>query len=252
MTGKVYGVGVGPGDPDLLTLKAVRLIAQSEVIAYPAPDNGVSFARSIAAAHFSDAVIEIPMIVPMQTQRFAAQSVYDKEAGVIATHLEAGRDVVVLCEGDPFFFGSFMYLYDRLVDRFAIEIVPGVSSLTACAGRLQQPLAARNDVLSVLPAPAPDTVLEERLALGGSFVFIKVGRHFARIRDLLIKHGLYDKAGYVERATLANERVMPLRDVAEDCAPYFSMILIYDGAEAWSSSLSSIKASSAASLEKPQ
>lgn len=233
MSGILYGVGVGPGDPDLLTLKAARLIACANVVAYPAPDSGVSFARSIVAEHISVDAVEIPMIVPMRTDRFPAQTVYDSEAEVIASHLEAGRDVVVLCEGDPFFYGSFMYLYARLADRFEIEIVPGVSSLTTVASRLRQPLAARNDVLTVIPGPLSDDAIKARLAMGGSFAIIKVGRHFSRIRTLLTEAGLADRAGYVERASLENERIFPLNEVSEDCAPYFSMILIYDGAETW-------------------
>ncbi|MCV6577207.1 MAG: precorrin-2 C(20)-methyltransferase [Cohaesibacter sp.] len=233
MSGTLYGVGVGPGAPDLITLKAAKLIAKAKVIAYPAPDSGVSFARSIVAEHISETATEIPMIVPMRVERFPAQTVYDRESEVIAKHLAAGVDVVVLCEGDPFFFGSFMYVYNRLADRFSCEIVPGVSSLTACASRLKHPLAARNDVLSVIPGPASDKEFRARLSLGGSFAIIKVGRNFSRIRALLEEHNLLEKAGYVERATLAAEKVMPLAEVSDDCAPYFSMILIYDGEETW-------------------
>ena len=236
MSGILYGVGVGPGDPDLLTLKAARLIGGAAVIAYPAPDNGVSFARAIAADHIGADVIEIPMIVPMRTERFPAQTVYDTEAEQIAEHLAAGKDVVVLCEGDPFFYGSFMYLYDRLAETFQTEIVPGVSSLTTCASRLQQPLAARNDVLSVIPAPSSNDAIRQRLKLGGSFAIIKVGRHFQRICELLKEQGLFEKAGYVERASLETEKVLRLKDVQDDCAPYFSMILIYDGEEDWTNS----------------
>ena len=234
MSGTLYGVGVGPGDPDLITMKAAKLISNAKGIAYPAPDSGVSFARSIVAEHIANDAQEIPMIVPMRVDRFPAQTVYDREAEVIAGHLASGEDVIVLCEGDPFFFGSFMYLYNRLADRFKSEIVPGVSSLTACASRLKHPLAARNDVLSVIPGPASDEEFKARLSMGGSFAIIKVGRHFSRIRALLEQHGLLERAGYVERATLEAEKVMPLKDVTDDCAPYFSMILIYDGEEPWS------------------
>lgn len=236
MSGILYGIGVGPGDPDLMTLKAARLIASASVVAYPAPDSGVSFARAIAADHIRPYATEIPMIVPMRTERFPAQSVYDREADLIAAHLSEGRDVVVLCEGDPFFYGSFMYLYDRLAEHFRTEIVPGVSSLTTCASRLKQPLAARNDVLTVIPAPSSDEAILQRLAMGGSFAIIKVGRHFQRICDLLKSQNLYDKASYVERASLETEKTSRLKDVQEDCAPYFSMILIYDGEEDWTHS----------------
>ncbi|PLW78631.1 precorrin-2 C(20)-methyltransferase [Cohaesibacter celericrescens] len=231
--GTLYGVGVGPGDPELLSLKAARLIGNAAVIAYPAPEGGESFARSIASAFIPNQCIEIAMPVPMRTERFAAQSVYDDGAKDIADHLRAGRDVVVLCEGDPFFYGSFMYLHNRLADQFNVEIVSGVSSLVACAGRLAQPLAGRNDVLTILTGPMDDDALEQRLLLGGSFVIMKVGRHLPRLRALLDKLGLLSNSGYVERATLPTEKVMPLADVDESCVPYFSMILIYDGDEAW-------------------
>ena len=231
--GTLYGVGVGPGDPELLSLKAVRLISNADVIAYPAPEGGESFARAIAGSFIPEPCVEIAMAVPMRTERFAAQSVYDEGAVDIAEHLKAGRDVVVLCEGDPFFYGSFMYLHNRLAEQFDVEIVSGVSSLVACAGRLAQPLAGRNDVLTILTGPMDDEALEQRLSLGGSFAIMKVGRHLPRIRALLDRLGLLANAGYVERATLPNEKAMPLADVDDSCVPYFSMILIYDGDEAW-------------------
>ena len=153
MSGTLYGVGVGPGDPELITLKAARLIAAAPVIAYPAPDTGSSFARRIAADVIPETVLEIPMIVPMRTERFPAQDVYAQAAAEISGHLQAGRDVVVLCEGDPLFYGSFMYLFVRLADEHRTEIVPGVSSLGACAAALARPLVARNDTLTVLARP---------------------------------------------------------------------------------------------------
>lgn len=231
--GRVYGVGVGPGDPDLMTLKAVKCLSRALVIAYPAPDDGDSLARAIAASHIPDGRIEIPIIVPMRVARFPAQEVYDKAAKTIATHLDAGRDVVVLCEGDPLFYGSFMYLYDRLANEYDVEIIPGVSSLMACAAAWGQPLAARNDVLTIIPGPLPDEKIIARLETDGSAVIMKVGRHFTRIRSLIEKLGLTGRAGYVERATMHNQRVIPLGDVTEDAAPYFSMILIEKGAEPW-------------------
>lgn len=233
MTGKLYGIGVGPGDPELLTLKAHRLLTASKVIAYPAPDDGESFARSIVAEHLNAEQTEIPIIIPMRVERFPAARIYDEKATEIARYLRAGDDVVVLCEGDPFFYGSFMYLFERLCGDFECEIVPGVSSLMASAAALQRPLAARNDVLTILPAPLEDEVLLERLGSGDAIAIIKIGRHFTRVRALIEKAGLLDRAGYLERVTLANQKVMPLAAVGEDKAPYFSMILIYKGAEDW-------------------
>ena len=231
--GTLYGVGLGPGDPDLMTVKAHRLISGAQVIAYPAPDDGESFARSIAAAIISPSAREIPIVVPMRVERFPAQAVYTRAAEEIGEVLASGTDVVTLCEGDPFFYGSFMYLFERLSRRFPCEIVPGVTSLTACAARLARPLTARNDVLTVIPGPLPDEEIAARIEAAGAIAIMKVGRHLPRLRRLIEGLGLIDHAGYVERATLPAEKAMPLADVTEAAAPYFSMILIYKGDEAW-------------------
>ena len=233
MTGTLYGVGLGPGDPELMTLKAHRLISSARVIAYPAPDSGESFARSIAAHVIPANAREIPIVVPMRIDRFPAQEIYDKAAVEIAEVLASGQDVVTLCEGDPFFYGSFMYLFERLSDRFPCEIVPGVTSLTACAVQLQRPLTSRTDVLTVLPGPLDDTELRPRIENSQAIAIMKVGRHLPRLKALLDDMGLLDKAGYVERASLPEQRVFRLADVPAEKAPYFSMILIYKGDEAW-------------------
>lgn len=232
MTGTLYGVGVGPGDPELMTLKAHRVIAAAPVVAYPAPDSGESFARAIAAGAIAAEAEEIPMVVPMRAARFPAQKIYAEAAERIAGHLSDGRDVVCLCEGDPFFFGSFMYLHHRLAGRFPVEVVPGVSSLGACAAALGRPLTARNDVLSVLPGPLPDDELAARIEAAEAVAIMKVGRHLPRIRALIERLGLIDSAGYVARASLAGQVVLPLAE-APDEAPYFSMILIYKGDDPW-------------------
>jgi len=233
MSGRLWGLGVGPGDPELLTLKALRILRGAPVVAYPAPDDGPSFARGIVARWLSPAQIELIIRVPMETVRFPAQTVYDQATAAIAAHLEAGRDVVVLCQGDPFFYGSFMYLFGRLSERYPCEIVPGVSSLGACAAVAGFPLAARNDVLSVLPATLPDEELTRRIAACDAAAIIKLGRNFARIRALLERLGLAAGARYVERATLDNMRVQELAAVNPDEAPYFSMVLLHRRGEAW-------------------
>ncbi|MEM7215754.1 MAG: precorrin-2 C(20)-methyltransferase [Pseudomonadota bacterium] len=233
MTGTLFGIGVGPGDPDLLTLKAHRILVSCPVVAYPAPDDGDSFARAIVAEHLTSGQTEIPIVIPMRVERFPAVQIYDEKAEEIAGHLRSGSDVAVLCEGDPFFYGSFMYLFERLSGEFDCEIVPGVSSLMACAAALQRPLAARNDVLSIVPAPLDNETIIQRFESGDAIAIIKIGRHFARIRDLIEQAGLMDRAGYLERISLDNQQVMPLVQVKEEKAPYFSMILIYKGAESW-------------------
>ncbi len=232
MTGTLYGLGVGPGDPELITLKAHRLLQSCPVVAYPAPDTGPSFARSIAAQYLEAGKIEYPIVVPMRVERFPAQSVYDHASQDIAKFLEGGQDVAVLCEGDPFFYGSFMYLYERLAGRFHCEIVPGVSSMMAGAAALKRPLAARNDVLTVIPGPMPDADISRKLDGADAVAIIKIGRHFSRIKTLLERHGLVGNAGDLERISLEQERILPLSD-ADGAAPYFSMILVYKGSENW-------------------
>lgn len=232
MTGKLYGVGLGPGDPDLMTLRAHRLIAGATVVAYPALAGGDSFARAIAADVIPTGAREIVMDVPMTVDRAPAQAAYDKGAAEIAAALEAGEDVICLCEGDPFFYGSFMYLFARLSERFDVEVVPGVTSITTCAARAGVPLAARNERLTVLPGPLPEAELRSRIEGAESVAIMKVGRHLAKIRGVIEALGLTEKAMYIERASLPEEVVCPLSEAPEK-APYFSMILLVKGGDPW-------------------
>jgi precorrin-2/cobalt-factor-2 C20-methyltransferase len=234
MKGQLHGVGVGPGDPDLITLKALKVLQAADVIAYPALEEGDSLARAIAAPHIPEGKEEFAIRMPMLVDRFPAMEVYDQAAERIGASLEAGKSVAVLCEGDPFFYGSFMYLFGRLAERHPVEVIPGISSLMACAAALSAPLAARNDVLTILPAPLEDAVLEARLAASDSVAIVKVGRHFERVRALLERLGLADEASYVERATMEKQRVLSLRDVNASAVPYFSMILVHRRGRAWS------------------
>ena len=232
MTGILYGVGVGPGAPDLMTLRAARLIGNATVVAYPTLAGAASFARSIAAELIPAGAVEIVMDVPMSTEREPAQAAYDQGATQIAAALDNGQDVVCLCEGDPFFYGSFMYLYARLSTRYRVEIVPGVTSITACAAVAGMPLVARNERLTVLPGPLPEPELRARIDGAESVVIMKVGRHLPKIRAVIADLGLTDQATYVERATLPQQVVLPLAD-APEVAPYFSMILLTKGADPW-------------------
>jgi len=232
MSGKLYGVGLGPGDPELMTLRAHRLISGASVVAYPALAGAASFARSIAADVIPSGAREIVMDVPMSVERAPAQAAYDKGAAEIAFALESGDDVICLCEGDPFFYGSFMYLFARLSEKFDVEVVPGVTSITTCAARAGMPLAARNERLTVLPGPLPEDELRARIEGAESVAIMKVGRHLAKIRGVIDGLGLTEHAVYVERASLPEEVVLPLKDAPEK-APYFSMILLTKGADPW-------------------
>lgn len=232
MSGTLFGVGLGPGDPDLITRKAARLIEEADVIAYPTLAGGDSFARSIAADLIKIGAREIRMDVPMTTDRAPAQTAYDIGAAEIGEVLKSGQDVVCLCEGDPFFYGSFMYLYARLTADFDVQIIPGVTSVTACAARAQMPLAARNERLTILPGPLPEAELKTRIEGAESVAIMKVGRHLPKIRSVLDQLNLTDQAMYIERASLPEEVVLPLAQAPEK-APYFSMILLTKGADPW-------------------
>ncbi len=223
---QVWGIGVGPGDPELLTLKALRLIRAADVITYPAPEQGESFARAIVARHLAGGQREIAIRMPLGDGSFPKRDIYDAAAKEILSEVATGRRVAVLCEGDPFFYGSFMYLYQRLAGRCAVAVVPGVSSLMACAGAAAMPLALGTQTLAVIPGPLPSSDLSRRLAGAEAAAIVKVGRHLAKIREVLQGLGLAERALYVEHASLGSQRVMPLSDARLRQAPYFSMILV--------------------------
>lgn len=225
--GRVWGIGVGPGDPELMTLKACRILEGADVVAYPAPLDGDSLARHIAAAHIPADAKDLPIRMSMDPRSYPQKDVYDRAQQEIMSHVDAGRSVAVLCEGDPFFYGSFMYLFERLAETCQMVIVPGVSSLTACAAELAYPLAARNDVLSVIPATLPEEDLVGRLKTCDVAAIIKVGRHLPKVRRVLEQTDLLAHAQYVERATMAEQRTSPLASLSDETAPYFSMILAH-------------------------
>jgi precorrin-2/cobalt-factor-2 C20-methyltransferase len=231
--GTLYGLGVGPGDPELITLKAHRLLTSVPVLAYPAPEHGDSLARSIVAPHLSGKQTEIAIRMPLDLNRFPVEAVYDAAAAEIAGHLDAGRDVAAICEGDPFFYGSFMYLFGRLAEGHRIVVVPGVSSLVACPAAAGTPLAARDDTLLICPGILDETLMLERLRNVEAAAIIKVGRHLDKVRRVLQTLDLVDRAHYVEHATMADEVVMPFAEVEAPKAPYFSMVLIHRRGEAW-------------------
>ncbi len=232
--GRLTGVGVGPGDPELLTLRALRLVRAADVVAYHAARHGRSNARAVVASELRPEQIEMPLIYPVTTERdepakgyeAAMRAFYDASATAIAAHLDAGRDVAVLCEGDPFFYGSYMYLHDRLAGRYATEVVPGIPSVLAAAARTGEPLVRRDTELTVLPGTLPESVLAARFARGGAFAVMKLGRTFAHVRRALDRAGLLERARYVERATMAGERVARVADVDETTVPYFSVVLV--------------------------
>jgi precorrin-2/cobalt-factor-2 C20-methyltransferase len=223
--GRIYGLGVGPGDPELLTLKALRLLRQVPVIAYPAPEQGESFARSIVAGWIAGHQREIAIRFPMRPGPPPA-SIYDAAAAELALELESNHDVALLCQGDPLFYGSAINLFSRLAGRYRVEIVPGVSSLTACAAAAAVPLVSRDDTLTVLPATLDETQMLTRLREAETAMIVKIGRHLAKVRRVLSRLDRLDGAVYVEHATLPTQRVIPLARANSDTAPYFSITLV--------------------------
>jgi precorrin-2/cobalt-factor-2 C20-methyltransferase len=224
-SGKLYGLGLGPGDPELLTLKAYRILQAVPVVAYPASPDGRCISRSIVAEYLKPGQIEIPMVLPFKLE-LSSQPYYDKMAEDLAEHLSAGRDVAVLCEGDPFFFGTFMYTFNRLSHRFSTEVVPGVSSVMASAGMLGSPLTYRNDVFMAIMGTLPAEVIADRLRGADAAVIMKLGRNFAKVVAVLKEVGLFDRALYIERATTTRQNIVSIQDVDPTQVPYFAMIVI--------------------------
>ena len=234
MTGTLYGVGLGPGDPELVTIKAARLIGSADVIAYHQGVGKQSNARRIAADLIPDDAIEEVLQYPVTTGTTdhpggyagAMAEFYEECAARLATHLEAGRTVVVLAEGDPLFYGSYMYMHDRLSDRFETEVVPGVPAFAAATAAVAEPLVRQTDVLTILPGTLPEPELARRLADTDGAIIMKLGRTFPAVRSALEQAGRLDGALYVERASMPEQRWMPVADVDPETVPYFSLIVV--------------------------
>ena len=200
--GKLLGVGVGPGDPELMTLKAMRALGEADVIAHFAKAGNASHSRAIVAQHLRPGVIELPLHYPVTTElpktsagyRDAIAAFYDAAVETIAAHLEAGRVVAVICEGDPLFYGSYMHLHTRLALRFAAEIVAGVTGMSGCWSAAGMPIAQGDDVFTVLPATLPEAELTRRLADADAAVVMKVGRHMPKLRRALDRTGRLPRA----------------------------------------------------------
>ena len=232
--GTLYTLGLGPGDPELITLKAARILGGSQVVAFFAKRGRTGHARGIAASHMRGSAEELRLEYPFTTEipvedpRYAAEIApfYEDCAARIAARLERGDDVALLCEGDPFFYGSAMYMFDRLGDRFPSEVVPGVTGMSGCWTRALLPMTHGDDVLTILPGTLDEDRLAERLGNCDAAVIMKVGRNLPKIRAALQRAGCAARAVYVERGTMAGERIVPIAELGAEAAPYFAMILV--------------------------
>lgn len=232
--GRLYGVGLGPGDPELITLKAARLIGSADVIAYHQGVGKQSNARRIASGLFPAGVVEEVLQYPVTTGTTdhpggyagAMAAFYEECAARLSAHLEAGRTVVILAEGDPLFYGSYMYMHDRLADRFETEVVPGVPAFAAATAAVAAPLVRLTDVLTILPGTLPEPELARRLADTDGAIIMKLGRTFPAVVSALRQAGRLDGALYVERASMPEERWLPVADVDPASVPYFSLIVV--------------------------
>ncbi|MBX9931990.1 MAG: precorrin-2 C(20)-methyltransferase [Methylobacterium sp.] len=234
VTGTLFGVGMGPGDPEYLTVRAVKVLSEAPVLVHFCKKGRRGNARTIADAVMRDPAREFPLVYPYTTELppddaeyvSALAGFYDDAAGQLADQLAMGRDVAILSEGDPFFYGSFMHLWRRLKDRFPVEVVPGVTGMSGCWTRAGTPITWGDDVLTVLPATLPYAALAEKLRLTDAAVIMKLGRHLPKVRKALAEAGLLERAVYVERGTMAGESIVALAEKPDDVAPYFSMVLV--------------------------
>jgi precorrin-2 C20-methyltransferase/precorrin-3B C17-methyltransferase len=234
MTGTLYGVGLGPGDPELVTVKAARVIAEVDVIAYHSARHGRSIARAIAEPYLRSGQVEEHLVYPVTTETSdhpggyagAMEDFYAEAADRIAAHLEAGRDVALLAEGDPLFYSSYMHMHNRLTARFNAVIVPGVTSVSAASAAIGKPLVQGDEVLSILPGTLPPDELRRHLADADAAVVMKLGRSYPAVREALSAVGRLGETYYVERASTSRQRVLPAADVDDSTVPYFALAVL--------------------------
>jgi precorrin-2/cobalt-factor-2 C20-methyltransferase len=231
---RLIGVGVGPGDPELLTLKAMRALRNADVVAHFAKAGNASQARAIAAGHLRPNAIELPLLYPVTTEipknaRAYCDKItafYDDCAEAVAAHLDAQRSVAVICEGDPLFYGSYMHLHVRLAARYRTEVIAGVTGMSGCWSAIGAPIAQGDDVFTVLPGTLTEDELTRRLVDADAAAVMKLGRNLPKVRRALERAGRLGRAMYVERGTMADAVVMRLADKPDDCAPYFAIVLV--------------------------
>jgi precorrin-2/cobalt-factor-2 C20-methyltransferase len=232
--GTVFGVGVGPGDPELVTVKAARLLERTRTVAYFSKRGKISNALLAAERYLHPEAEQLPLIYPYTVELAASHpryitalaAFYDESAALIVERLRLGRDVAVLCEGDPLFYGSYLHLHQRLQHEQRCVVIPGITSFAGCAARAGLPLVHNDRVFSIVPGTLPEAELEARLRAGDPTAIIKLGRNFGKVKAVLDRLGRAPGATYVERGTTSSERILPLAEQTGDTSLYFSLILV--------------------------
>jgi precorrin-2/cobalt-factor-2 C20-methyltransferase len=232
--GCLYGVGLGPGDPDLVTVKATKILGSVPIVASFAKKGASGRAQAIFGRWVSKNCRHLPLVYPLTTElhfcnpAYVAQlrGFYKDAEDTIAARLLAGQDVALVCEGDPLFYGSFIHLFVRLRDQFRIEIIPGVTGMSGCWSAAKAPIAWGDDVLSVLPGTLGHAALASHLGTSDAAVIIKIGANFEKIRAAIAEAGRLSTALYVEHGTSESQTIIPLADKTDGHAPYFSSIII--------------------------
>jgi precorrin-2/cobalt-factor-2 C20-methyltransferase len=237
--GTVYGVGVGPGDPELVTVKAARVLAEAKVVAHFAKRGKLGNALATAQRYLAPGVELMPLVYPYTVELSprhpsyiqALRSFYSESASAIAARLVAGQDVAVLCEGDPLFYGSYMYLHDRLAREHRCVVIPGITSFAGCAAHAGIPLVSTDRIFAIVPGTLPEDELEAKLRCADAAAIIKLGRHFGKVRRVLERLGRLAGATYFEHGTTEHQVMMPLSDKTDEQAIYFSLIIVpgHDG-----------------------
>ncbi len=234
-SGTIYGVGLGPGNPDLMSVRADRLIRNARHLAYFRKAGRPGQARSIVQGMLLPGVVELAMEYPVTTEVALSDPAYNGTlapfyADCVAQLLalaQAGRNVVVLCEGDPFFYGSFMHLHSRLQGVVPVEVLPAATGMSGAWTATGMPITWGDDVLTVLMATLPEAELARRMADTDALVVMKIGRNIDRVRRALAIAGKLQAAWVVEFATMPQQRVLRLTDLAEGVTPYFSIVLVH-------------------------
>ena len=233
--GKIYGVGVGPGAVDLLSVRAEKLVREAKYIAFFRKAGRAGHARQIASTLLSKDVIELAMEYPITTeiplsdQRYSEvlSEFYKKYSNKIISLSQTGIDLVILCEGDPFFYGSFMHIYSRVKDKCPVEVVPAITGMSAAWTATDIPITWGDDILTVLMGTLDKTTLENQLQDTNAAIIMKIGHNLPKIKKALEKTGRFYDAFIVEYAAMDKQTVQRLSDYNTENAPYFSIIILH-------------------------